>query len=70
MQNLKCPEHPLYPRIRRLRLPLHALRRLIGSKCICESGLSRALRGIDPLSDDLKASIEALLTELEQEELL
>jgi len=67
MKRIKYQEHPLYPRIRMLGLPLHELKTLVGSDCICESGLSRALRGITPLKDSLRVKIEAVLTKLETE---
>ncbi len=68
MKRIIYSENPLYPRIRRLGLTLHELKTLVGPDCICESGLCRALRGIVPLKEELKEKIEAVLTELEQEE--
>lgn len=63
----KYSEHKLYGRIRALNIPLYELRRALGENAPCESTLSRGLRLISPLSEEVVRKIESFLDNVEKE---
>jgi hypothetical protein len=64
---IKIQEHPLARALRAANIPLHRLTIELGGTP-CPSELSRMLRGLRPMPDDLPERIRAILDEVEAEQ--